>query len=153
MHKALKNFTNLTKLDLCDNFHIQNILFVKKLCQLKTLLIHGCDNIVQSDFCISLPVLEPLECLDISECNVSKRAIQQIIPHLKKLKELNVRDCCSMKLSTVRDLAENLEQFQFCPLIVFDHIHEWKELIENFSQLLICPTSMEVITSFYPEFL
>ena len=145
----LQNFVQLECLNLASNEKITDILFLSNLKNLKRLNLAGCTGIDTEQFDVIFPTLQQITDLDVSECNVTKECIINLLhnrPNGERLSYLNVRDCFSIEIEELGDFDEDcVEVVEFCPLLTFASCHEWSANLNAHKELLMCPAALEIL--------
>ena len=142
---VLQHFVNLETLNLSRNESFSDILCLYHLRNLKHLYLAECVYIPSYQFDIILPTLENLKVLDVSECNVMKQCVIDIVAvHI--FHYLNVLDCFSLELSDLIHFeGKASETLEFFPVLTFASRHLWDTMLTSRPELKMCGAAKEIL--------
>ena len=108
--------------------------------------LSGCTWVLGHQLDIVLPVLENLVYLDVSECNISKNCIGDLVQRNsgKRFQYINIRYCFLVEISEVPrfNLVDLLE---FCPDLNMETSSQWITVLQQYSNLNMCAAAMEIL--------
>ena len=148
---VLQTLSNLDHLDIAFNQNVTDIFFLYHLRNLCSLDLCGLCIVESYQFEIILPTLDKLFRLNVADCSVSKNCIWQFIrsrDERSNFEYLNVRDCFSLEIGEIVDFSRDIEHFEFCPMLTYDSMDNWHELLEENINLHMCAASFEILEDY-----
>ena len=101
-------------------------------------------------FELLLPTLTNLVRLDVGDCNVRQPCIEKLVNRESGLRFefINVKDCFSVDIGDILQISNNVDIFEFCPMLTYSCANEWLEVMESSSNLFMYPASLEILEDY-----